>query len=215
MVINQERCTGCAACSLACKGENNISDGIFWSHYEQSTTGTFPNVRCNYVSTLCNHCTKAPCVAVCPTSPKSMYKAANGMTKYNSDTCISCQMCKGACPYGEISFNADAPTFNGKSNSAKPLYYNQDRALTDNGGTKGIREKGNVEKCTFCDHRVANGQIPRCVEACPANARSFGDLDDPMSGVSQLVKNNDYFVRKPEAGAEPNVYYIKKFDPKA
>ncbi|OEF96487.1 4Fe-4S dicluster domain-containing protein [Desulfuribacillus alkaliarsenatis] len=215
MVIDQQKCTGCAGCSIACKGENNIADGIFWSHYKQQTTGTFPNVKLEYISTLCNHCTDAPCVEVCPTTPKSMYKADNGMTKYNSDTCISCRMCERSCPYEQISFNAEAPTFDGKYETAKPLYTNPDRDLTAEGGTKGIRKQGHVEKCTFCDHRVANGQVPRCVETCPADARVFGDLDDPNSQVSRLINNNEYFVLQPETGAKPNVYYIKSYSPKA
>jgi len=214
MVIDQQKCVGCAGCSIACKGENNIADGIFWSHYKQVTTGTFPNVKLEYITTLCNHCTNAPCVNACPTSPKSMHKASNGMTLYNSDTCISCRMCEKSCPYQQISFNGDAPSFDGKAASDKPAYYNPDRDLTADGGTKGIRKKGNVEKCTFCDHRVANGVEPRCVEACPADARIFGDLDDPNSHASQLIKNNEYFVLQPESGAEPNVYYIKSYSPK-
>ncbi|MDW7673143.1 MAG: 4Fe-4S dicluster domain-containing protein [Bacillota bacterium] len=214
MVIDQQKCTGCSGCSIACKGENNITDGIFWSHYEHKTSGTFPNVKLEFMATLCNHCTNAPCVAACPTTPKTMHKVNNGMTLYNSDTCISCRRCENSCPYKQISFNAEAPSFDGKYNTAEPLYTNPDRNLTAVGGTKGIRKKGNVEKCTFCDHRVANGVVPRCVEACPSDARVFGDLDDPDSGVSKLLKANSYVVRKPETGAEPNVYYIRAYSPK-
>lgn len=206
MVIDLQKCVGCSACSIGCKMENNIPDGIFWSHYKQETEGTFPNVKLRYISTLCNHCTDAPCVKACPTSPKSTYKAENGMTLYNSDTCISCRACEFSCPYGQITFNAvDA--------EAKP-YHNPDRALTEKGGTQGLRKKGKVEKCTFCDHRVRNGVDPFCVETCPANARIFGDLDDPNSEVSQLVAKNANFVLKPEANTKPNVFYINSYGKK-
>ena len=79
------------------------------------------------------------------------------------------------------------------------------------GDTKPIRKAGVVEKCTFCYHRVSNGMQPACVEACPANARIFGDQDDPGSAIAKVLKANKSFVLKPEAGTKPNVHYIGKY----
>jgi molybdopterin-containing oxidoreductase family iron-sulfur binding subunit len=65
-----------------------------------------------------------------------------------------------------------------------------------------------VEKCTFCDERLAVGQIPRCVEACEEKALIFGDLENPDSSVRELLREHYTIRRKPELGTEPSVFYI-------
>ncbi|MSO58583.1 MAG: 4Fe-4S dicluster domain-containing protein [Thermoleophilia bacterium] len=65
-----------------------------------------------------------------------------------------------------------------------------------------------AQKCTFCDHRTAEGRQPACVEACPTRCRIFGDLDDPASEIAAKVKANTTTVWKPEAGTRPRVLYI-------
>jgi molybdopterin-containing oxidoreductase family iron-sulfur binding subunit len=88
-------------------------------------------------------------------------------------------------------------------------YSNPERAKT----LPENRPKGVVEKCTFCDHRLRAGEIPYCVEACPADARIFGDLDKPDSKVSQLLGKFKPYRRKERLGTEPNVYYIRSYNP--
>ena len=97
MVIDLQRCVGCGACSIACRNENNVSEGIYWSSKITETSGTFPNVRYHYRPTLCNHCSNAPCVTGCPT--KAMHKLDNGITMHDPDKCIGCQTCLKSCPY--------------------------------------------------------------------------------------------------------------------
>jgi phenylacetyl-CoA:acceptor oxidoreductase subunit 1 len=77
-----------------------------------------------------------------------------------------------------------------------------------------------VEKCSFCYQRIDRGlkfglkpgadeeATPACVVACPMNARKFGDLNDPESEVSILIKNNPYFQLREDLGTSPRVYYL-------
>jgi Fe-S-cluster-containing dehydrogenase component len=67
---------------------------------------------------------------------------------------------------------------------------------------------GYVDKCTFCHHRLEKGQLPACVSVCPTKCMYFGDLDNPNSEVSQLLKNRKYKRLAPEAGTDPHVFYL-------
>lgn len=221
MVIDLHKCVGCSGCSIACKNENNVDTGMFWSHYFHETTGTFPNVNYKYVPTLCNHCEDAACVRVCPT--EAMYKDENGLTLHDPDKCIGCKSCYQACPYGAINFNKNKPhrrweenaaIIEGATASGKEVqertgqelpYYNADRAFT----YEGIRSKGIVEKCTFCDHRLKDGLKPYCVESCAADARTFGDLDDPNSEINKVLAQYSSRVLKPDKGTKPRVFYVR------
>jgi Fe-S-cluster-containing dehydrogenase component len=71
-------------------------------------------------------------------------------------------------------------------------------------------DKGFADKCTFCEHRVKEGKSPACVATCIGKSRIFGDLDDPNSAVSKLIRENDAAPRLKEAGTLPRVFYIKK-----
>lgn len=225
MVIDLQRCVGCSACSISCRNENNVPDGIYWSNKITETSGTFPNVRYHYIPTLCNHCENAPCVRGCPT--RAMHKLENGITMHNPGKCIGCKYCEFNCPYGVIYFNWSKPHQRWRNNgkvlegTASPKeevqkaggnifpYYNPEREDT----LPGIRPKGVVEKCTFCDHRVKRGKLPRCVEACPADARVFGDMNDPNSKVRELLGKFRPFRLREQLGTEPHVFYIRDFNP--
>ena len=128
-----------------------------------------------------------------------MHKTDGGITMLNPDRCIGCRYCIINCPYGVIHFNDEEthhfwdnnePLIAGGTTSGSEVtqqvggrglpFYNPARELSSPG--TGIRRKGVVEKCTLCDHRVVKGELPYCVESCPANARIFGDLNDPVKG---------------------------------
>lgn len=223
MVIDLHKCVGCGACVITCKNENNVPEGIYWSNYTHKTTGKFPDVSYEFIPTLCNHCDNAPCVKVCPV--KAMYKDKDGFTMHDAKKCIGCKNCMNADPYGVIYYNGEKPhhfwrdkeeaikgiTASGSEVTKKigtPIpYYNPDREKT----YPGIRPRGVVEKCTFCDHRVKNGEKPYCVASCPAGARIFGDLNNPGSEVSVMLKKHKGFQLKQELGTRPRVYYIREY----
>jgi molybdopterin-containing oxidoreductase family iron-sulfur binding subunit len=69
------------------------------------------------------------------------------------------------------------------------------------------RTKGVVEKCNFCEERLAHGLLPACVEACEEKALVFGDLEDPGSAVREILRSGYSIQRKPSLGTKPKVYY--------
>lgn len=225
MAIDLQKCTACGACTIACKIENNVQEGILWANKISKTVGKFPNVRYDYIPTLCNHCENAPCVKVCPT--QAMYKNNDGIAMHDPDKCVGCRYCMVACPYDVISFNGekshkrwrdDKPIMAGAA-SPKELntkvggnvipYYNPERNET----LSGIRPKNVVEKCTFCDHLVKKGEDPRCVQRCPSKARIFGDLNNSESKVVKLLGKYSPFRLKEHLGTLPKVFYIRNYNP--
>jgi molybdopterin-containing oxidoreductase family iron-sulfur binding subunit len=97
-----------------------------------------------------------------------------------------------ACPYGSRSFNwLDPRTHIERMDPGFPT-----------------RTKGVVEKCTLCEERIARGEKPACVEACPEKAMVFGNLSDPKSEARQLLQERYSIRRKPELGTQPEVYYL-------
>jgi len=76
-------------------------------------------------------------------------------------------------------------------------------------------EHGWADKCSFCQHRLKEGKEPACVATCIGRSRMFGDLDDPDSEVSIILRENSWRTLKPEVGTQPHVYYINQFPKKS
>jgi molybdopterin-containing oxidoreductase family iron-sulfur binding subunit len=160
----------------------------------------------------CMHCADPPCVKVCPVG--ATYKDPGGITMQIWDRCIGCRYCMVACPYSRRSFNWSEPEWS----PSEQQMLNPDVAT---------RPRGVVEKCTFCHHRIKrvreeaalegrestdaeHQRLPACAAACPANAITFGDLDDPASKVAKLAESPRAFRLLEHLGTEPSVYYLKK-----
>ena len=208
MVIDTRKCiergNGCTKCMDACNKVHNIpqfenkKDEIKWiwkekfEHAFNTAENQFlpENINDKKIPLLCNHCENPPCVNVCPT--QATWKREDGIVMMDWHRCIGCRYCIAACPYGSRSFNWRDP---------RP-------AVADIEKTFPTRMKGVVEKCTFCDERIARGQIPACVEACDAGAMHFGNLNDPKSEIRDILSNNFSIRRKPELTTGPEVYYI-------
>jgi tetrathionate reductase subunit B len=173
MAVDLRKCTGCHACSVACKSEFGVPLGVFRSWVKIKEEGKYPNVKKFFLPRLCNQCDDPPCVPVCPVQATSI--GEDGVVLINPKKCIGCGACITACPYHARFRNPVTKT---------------------------------AEKCDFCLHRIENGVVPSCVNACPADARIFGDLHDSESEVSKTVNRNATQVLKPELGTKPQVYYI-------
>jgi molybdopterin-containing oxidoreductase family iron-sulfur binding subunit len=201
MAIDIQRCIGCHSCAVACKAENNLPDAIWWNRTttdggeaQDSPAGIYPNVWRQYVTIACQHCENPACTRVCPVG--ATYKREeDGVVFQDYDKCIGCRMCMAACPYAGVrSFNWEEPK------------YSMDFAVGDK--EVPLHQKHVVEKCTLCAHRLARSEEPACINACPARARYFGDLNDPESEVSHLVVSRQHKQLLPERGTNPSVYYL-------
>lgn len=182
MVIDLRKCTGCGACSVACKEMWDVPTGKWRSWVKVVEKGEFPNVKTLFLRRLCMQCDNAPCLRNCPTKA-TFNDPDTGIVRIDPDKCITCKYCLWNCPYGA-------------------RFINPQKQLAD--GTVGPR----ADKCDFCYPKVMRGENPACVDACPYGAITFGDLDDPESEVSRLIKTEKVTRMKPELGTEPKVYYI-------
>jgi molybdopterin-containing oxidoreductase family iron-sulfur binding subunit len=195
MVIDLKRCIGCYACQIACKAEHTTPPGVLYARVVKRELGKYPNVRRISLPVLCMHCAEPPCVEVCPTGASA--KGADGIVAVDADKCVGCRYCMMACPYGARYFHAEERAYF----PGQGLTPNEERGYRDH-------PTGVVEKCDFCRHRLGNGALPACVANCPAVARYFGDLDDPKSEVSRLIRDRGGFQLRPELGTNPSVYYL-------
>jgi Fe-S-cluster-containing dehydrogenase component len=210
MVIDTRKCgkkAGCTACMEACHAVHNVPEiseprhEVKWI-WKEEYPAAFPNQAHPYteeslrhlpVPVLCNHCDRPPCVRVCPT--QATFRTRDGIVAMDSHRCIGCRYCLAACPYGSRSFNWLDP---------RPHI----PVIREDYPT---RTKGVVEKCNFCPERLAKGESPACVEASRAagcGAISFGNLNDPESEVSLLLRTTNSIRRKPNLGTAPSVFYI-------
>lgn len=197
MVIDLARCIGCNACTVACKIENGTPPGVYFTRVYTEETGTYPDVKTTYVPALCNHCAESPCEKVCPTG--ATYKRPDGIVVVDRDACIGCRYCMMACPYNNRFFIHRGDLARGYYGERTPFEDLKWSAFTE----------GTVIKCTFCAHRVDEGLEPACVVTCPTEARVFGDLADPDSKVSRLIRERGGRQPLPEAGTNPSVYYLE------
>jgi molybdopterin-containing oxidoreductase family iron-sulfur binding subunit len=201
MVIDLKRCTGCFGCVVACKAEHHTPPKVFWAKVLRNETGKYPNSNRQPIPVICMHCKEPECENVCPTGATA--KREDGIVVVDHEKCVGCRYCVVACPYGARYFvDKWKDYFTGKDEpSSKYAEYSKKKWMEDS-------DKGVVSKCTFCVERVEKGLLPACVLACPAEARTFGDLDDPNGEVSKLIKMRHGFRLKEELGTDPCVYYL-------
>jgi molybdopterin-containing oxidoreductase family iron-sulfur binding subunit len=171
-----------------------LQPGVFWNRVEDLETGGFPNVRRLFFPKLCMHCRNPACVSVCPTG--ASHQREDGIVLVDQEICIGCKSCIAACPYQVRYYHKNEITY--YENHSTPVEMI----------SKGKRKVGTVNKCNFCEERLKKGMEPACVESCPAEARYFGDLDDPDSKVSKLIRDRRGFQVSAHLGTSPSIYYL-------
>jgi tetrathionate reductase subunit B len=192
LLIDASRCSdGCNACVTACQTENGWRDtgqSETDAQWIRKLTVTNPKNGASFsLPMMCQHCAEPPCVDVCPTG--ASFKRADGIVLVDKHICIGCRYCMMACPYQARSFIHE------------PLEDQKPYAP---------RGKGTVESCTLCVHRVDEGRIPACVEACndtAGGAMLFGDLNDPSSEISKRVATYRTTRIRADLGTDPGVHY--------
>ena len=233
MVIDLDKCTGCGTCEVACAAENNVSvrsdesdkeRSITWMQLYKINNGReFPYAEISYFPRPCMHCEEdgkgghhPPCVSVCVATATRL-DFNTGIVSQIYTRCIGCRYCQAACPYHARYFNWWDPKW--------PEGKGLERYLSPE---VSPRMRGVVEKCTFCHHRLmrakerayAEGRreieegeyITACTEACPAQAITFGDLNNPKHKVSRLIKSPYAFRLLERLNTKPKVYYLSTKD---
>jgi len=211
MVIDVTKCIRCYGCIAACKVEHFLPLGITWPRVIAWEVGDDHTSTLTTYPVRCNQCVEAPCVKVCPTG--ATQQREDGIVWVDQDKCVGCRYCIIACPYQNRTF---------LSKDKDPGYF----PGYELSGFEKIGKKlyphtiGTTEKCNFCMERIDAGlakglkpgvdreATPACVNTCQARALTFGDLDDPHSEVSTLIRDRKAFQLHPEYDTDPSIYYI-------
>jgi tetrathionate reductase subunit B len=192
LLIDTAKCAdGCNACVSACSEENGWKGhGRPASDPQWIRSVTLKDRQTGYAQTLpvmCQHCEKPPCVDVCPTG--ASFKRADGIVLVDKHICIGCRYCMMACPYKARSFVHEQTT------DQKP---------------HAPRGMGTVEACTLCVHRVDDGRLPACVDACNKDGKKamlFGDLKDANSDIAARLASAATTQLRPDLNLNTGVRY--------
>lgn len=221
MTIDLNNCTGCSACVIACQSENNIpvvgKEQIFRSremHWIRIDTyfGDSPEDPSGpYVMPIpCQQCEQAPCEPVCPVH--ATVHSPEGLNDMVYNRCVGTRYCSNNCPYKVRRFNYllyqdwDTPQYK--------LMRNPEVS---------VRSRGVMEKCTFCIQRIQNAKIEvqkenrnikdgdvvtACQAVCPANAISFGDMNDQTSQIAKMKKDERNYTILADLNTQPRTSYL-------
>ncbi|MFH1350033.1 MAG: 4Fe-4S dicluster domain-containing protein [Pseudomonadota bacterium] len=210
MVIDLKKCIGCYSCMITCKQEHFLPPNIFWSRLVIRETGEYPQVSKQAYPVLCNQCKDAACVKACPSGATSQRE--DGIIVIDSHKCAGCRYCVISCPYQQRTYYSDGE---------REYFMGQGLTELEIIGRKLYPlQPGTVVKCNFCVERIEEGirkglkpgvhrdASPACVSNCPVRARIFGDLNDPNSNVTVLIRQKKGVQFHSEFDTDPSVYYI-------
>ena len=230
MAIDLAQCTGCSACVTACYAENNLATvgeeqvlrhrQMSWMRIERYWRGEGKGQAVRGVVTpmLCQQCEQAPCEPVCPVF--AAYHTPDGLNGQVYNRCVGTRYCANNCPYKVRYFNWYNFAEPGGEWEAwpAPLDWQLNPDVT-------VREKGVMEKCTFCVQRIRGAQhqarledrtvrdgeiVPACAQSCPSEAIVFGDLHDKTSRVAQLSADPRGYHVFEALNTKPGITYLAR-----
>jgi anaerobic dimethyl sulfoxide reductase subunit B (iron-sulfur subunit) len=147
--FNQNRCTGCFVCVVACRDWNDVPAGpASWMRIQTTEKGKYPEIFVANLPVTCFHCANPSCVPACPVAAIEK-RDEDGIVLVDREACLgkdSCSLCFDACPH-------DAPQF-------------------------GDEDNAKMQKCDLCAQRLSEGRKPTCVDSCPVHALDVGPMDE-------------------------------------
>lgn len=219
MVVDLDRCIGCGACVVACYAENNVAvvgkeqvlkgREMSWLRVQRYFLDDQKSAR--WLVMLCQHCDSAPCESVCPVF--APHHSVDGLNNQIYNRCFGTRFCSQNDPYKVRRFNWFTFT------RPTPLEWQLNPDVT-------VRQKGVMEKCSFCIQRIAEAKIEArkkgrntvqdgefttaCAQTCPTGALIFGNLKDPDSRVSKLIQDPRAYQVLRHLNTKPAVIYLKR-----
>lgn len=245
MAIDLSTCFGCGACAVACMSENNVpvvgkdevrrSREMHWIRIDRYYAGDPDNPSVIFQPMMCQHCDNAPCENVCPVSATN--HSSEGLNQMAYNRCIGTRYCANNCPYKVRRFNwfdyqnADSfrkGTFFDNEHDVADMTNDLTRMVLNPDVT--VRSRGVMEKCSFCVQRLQEGKLTAkkegrmvkdgdiktaCQSACPANAITFGDVNNEKSAVRLLSDDERGFKVLEQIETSPAITYLTKIRNKA